>query len=284
MRHVLMECPTYKHIRDKLMRDVHQCWSSANKLQTWREHNWLTCDLENWDTLWSFQGHCPNITNLDSASSRCMKQTGLLCLHAAWEMWEHRNKCVLEVEEKNGVKEKKAVMGRQQWKIVFHGPHNKRGRPKLSDENLNSEVYKERRRLKETKERFIREMGKESGTREYNFWRRNEITKARRARAKCALKQPSLPTEKLSSRRPVKSKRKLLRKSLRKEVNKILPEGKCGVKGCTRQPTTTAMHTVNSTSASHRSGVRLRALHGCAGVERHASADEDRVVQSSIVW
>ena len=84
-------------------------------------------------------------------------------------MWEHRNKCVLEVEEKNGVKEKKAIMGRQQWKIVFHGPHKKRGRPKLSDENLNSEAYKERRRLKETKERFIKEMGKESGTREYNF-------------------------------------------------------------------------------------------------------------------
>jgi len=35
MRHVLMECPKHKHIRDKLMRDVHQCWSSENKLQTW---------------------------------------------------------------------------------------------------------------------------------------------------------------------------------------------------------------------------------------------------------
>ena len=95
--------------------------------------------------------------------------------------------------------------------------------------------------MKETKERFITELGKDNGMREYNFWRKHEITKARRARAKQALRQPSLPTEKLVSRRPVKSKRKLLRKSLRKEVNKILPEGKCGVKGCIRVPTTTMM-------------------------------------------
>ena len=77
-------------------------------------------------------------------------------------------------------------------------------------------------------------MGKDMGTREYYFWRKNEVSKARRAKAKHSLQQPSLPTEKLSSRRPVKSKRKLLRKSLRKEVHKILPEGKCGVKGCGR--------------------------------------------------
>ena len=78
-----------------------------------------------------------------------------------------------KTREKNGVKDKKATMGRQQWKVTFHGPHKKRGRPKLSDENLNSDAYKERRRLKEVKDKFIKEMGKDMGTREYNFWRKN---------------------------------------------------------------------------------------------------------------
>ena len=61
----------------------------------------------------------------------------------------------------NGVKGKKTTMGRQQWKVTFHGPHKKRGRPKLSDENLNSDAYKERRRLKEVRDKFIKEMGKD---------------------------------------------------------------------------------------------------------------------------
>ena len=44
------------------------------------------------------------------------------------------------------------------------------------------------------------------------------------------------------------------------------------------------MQTANSTSASHLSGVRLRALHRCASVDRHASADEDRVTQSNQLY
>ena len=121
------------------------------------------------------------------------QETSKLAIKAAWDMWENRNKKALEWEVLVGIKERKPAMNRVQWKVTFYGPQRKRGRPRLNDVDLNSETYRSRRQLRETKLEFIKCMGMEEGTREFNFWRKMELRKQGNEKRRLAARQPQLP-------------------------------------------------------------------------------------------
>ena len=86
----------------------------------------------------------------------CAQETSKLAIKAAWDMWENRIKKALEWEDLVGIKERKTAMNRAQWKVTFYGPQRKRGRPRMDDADLNSDTYRIRRQLRETKMEFIK--------------------------------------------------------------------------------------------------------------------------------
>lgn len=230
-----MECPGHSEIRNTFLQQVQSVWDKASLSDKWHDIDWLNYDVPKWKRVWGFQGYCPDLC-LHGAAQSCAQETSKLAIKAAWDMWENRNKKALEWEDLVGIKERKTAMNRAQWKVTFYGPQRKRGRPRMDDADLNSDTYRIKRQLRETKMEFIKCMGMEAGTREFNFWRTMELRKQGNEKRRMKARQPHLPVDKLPVKRPVKSKRKLLKKSLRRVVNKIVPEAKCDVVGCDNPP------------------------------------------------
>jgi hypothetical protein len=175
LEHIMCHCKRYDEERKAMHVEINNVWQGAGALRYWREHEWLTTNLEGWKKVWGYQGFCPKTQGDNRRTIRCKKQTGKIALEHAYNIWEARNTVILGWEEEVGIKARKVEMGKKRWNVTFQGPARKRGRPTLRDDQLTSDNYREKRQLDEKKRTLVGQLGVVEGNKAYKRWREKEI-------------------------------------------------------------------------------------------------------------
>ena len=188
-----------------------------------------------------------------------------------------------------GIKKRKAdiqIMGRMRWKVKFHGAGRKRGRPILADDQLTSEKYKEKRRLKQQFELFKATLGYTQGTLEYKRWRKEELRLKKSMKIKDRLRLGDIREVSKKVYKKTKAATRILPKHLR--VNPMKSTTLCGVKGCENEGTVEARNCCRNTMRCEHLDHKFIKCIGkrtwckCA-VERNNDSEDDIVVDKTII-
>jgi hypothetical protein len=247
LQHVLTQCEAYGDIRSKMFTKIMGVWKKNKREKYWREHDWMTggetfvtqqdsvedwatTNIDGWNMMWGYQGFCPRNKTDDKKVRKCKKEMAVVVLEGAHEIWESRNEKSLAWEKTVGIGERKTKVGRQRWNIKFQGPSRRRGRPTLPDCELNSDSYKERRRLDNKRAQLIKELGKGAGGKKYKEWRAQDLHETRAEAFKEGLGLPDIRDNIGKQRFPKKkASTRNLPKHLRMDKVAV-----CDIKGCNR--------------------------------------------------